>query len=371
MRKVWVYWFVLCLFAILKVEAQSSLDKPSSELEYKHPIPFHPKRYICQFIEEPIIIDGKLESKEWASASWTEDFVDIEGSLKSIPSLQTKAKMAWDSQYFYVGAILYDPHIWATLTERDAIMYHDDDFEIFIDPDGDGHNYLEFEMNAFNAIWDLLMLYPYYIDDGRNYLMNYDIRGIKSAVHIEGSINQPDDQDKYWSVEVAIPWQTFEDLMVRGGIPETGDQWRINFSRVDWTMSIEDDRYTKVKKKNRPLPEANWVWSPIGYINMHKPELWGYVQFEKEAGVQFKEREIEKVKWGLWQIYYQLKECHKSNITCRASQVSLPTVDISDYSFEPSIDVSENGFHISVQGKKEEILTLNDKGKLEIRSTKK
>ncbi len=67
---------------------------------------------------------------------------------------------------------MIEPHIWATLTEGDATMYQDEDFEILIDPDGDSHNYFEFEMYAYNAIWDLFMLYPYRIDDGRNYVIN-------------------------------------------------------------------------------------------------------------------------------------------------------------------------------------------------------
>ena len=30
--------------------------------------------------------------------------------------------------------------------------------------------------------------------------------------------------------------------------------------------------------------ESNWVWSPQYEIAMHKPELWGYVQFSSQRG---------------------------------------------------------------------------------------
>jgi hypothetical protein len=66
--------------------------------------------------------------------------------------------MLWDYKYFYIAAQLQEPHIWATIKERDAIIYQDNDFEIFIDPDGDSHNYYEVEINAFGAFWDLLLL---------------------------------------------------------------------------------------------------------------------------------------------------------------------------------------------------------------------
>jgi hypothetical protein len=66
--------------------------------------------------------------------------------------------MLWDYKYFYIAAQLQEPHIWATIKERDAIIYQDNDFEIFIDPDGDSHNYYEVEINAFGAFWDLMLL---------------------------------------------------------------------------------------------------------------------------------------------------------------------------------------------------------------------
>ena len=52
-------------------------------------------------------------------------------------------------------------------------------------------------------------------------------------------------------------------------------------SRVEWTTTLEAGRYVKVKG----LPEDNWVWSPQGVVDMHRPETWGYVQFtRKPAG---------------------------------------------------------------------------------------
>jgi len=33
--------------------------------------------------------------------------------------------------------------------------------------------------------------------------------------------------------------------------------------------------------KGKPIPEFNWVWSPIGVINMHVPNRWGYLYFKK------------------------------------------------------------------------------------------
>jgi hypothetical protein len=75
-------------------------------------------------------------------------------------------KMVWDDEYLYVAAEMEEPDIWATLTERDSVIFHDNDFEVFIDPDGDTHAYYELEVNALATAWDLMLLKPYR-DGGR------------------------------------------------------------------------------------------------------------------------------------------------------------------------------------------------------------
>jgi hypothetical protein len=56
-----------------------------------------------------------------------------------------------------------------------------------------------------------------------------------------------------------------------------GDEWRINFSRVQWPVEIDGRAYRKPPKAR----EDNWVWSPQGAVNMHIPEKWGRVVFQR------------------------------------------------------------------------------------------
>ena len=79
------------------------------------------------------------------------------GRREAAPALPTRVKMLWDDTFFYVGAELEEPHVWATLTEHDSVIFHDNDFEVFIDPDGDNHEYYEFEINALSTFWDLFL----------------------------------------------------------------------------------------------------------------------------------------------------------------------------------------------------------------------
>jgi len=48
--------------------------------------------------------------------------------------------------------------------------------------------------------------------------------------------------------------------------------WRIDFSRVEWLVDIIDGKYRKIPREMRP--EDNWVWSPQGVIDMHRPATW-------------------------------------------------------------------------------------------------
>ena len=41
-------------------------------------------------------------------------------------------KMLWDDEALYVGAWMEEPQVVATLTERDSVIFHDNDFEFFI-----------------------------------------------------------------------------------------------------------------------------------------------------------------------------------------------------------------------------------------------
>ena len=135
-----------------------------------------PKTYVVYRASTPIAVDGHLNDGPWKSAPWTDLFVDIEGDAKPLPRFATRAIMLWDDDYFYFAADMEEPHVWATLTARDAVIFKDNDFEIFLDPDGDTHNYYELEVNAFETEWDLILLKPYH-DQSKVAVDSWDIPG--------------------------------------------------------------------------------------------------------------------------------------------------------------------------------------------------
>jgi hypothetical protein len=232
-----------------------------------------PLRYSCVRCPVAPNLSGAIDDPVWEMAPWTSDFVDIEGDVKPKPRFRTRAKMLWDDDCFYIAAEMEEPHVWGTLTERDSIIFHDNDFEVFIDPDGDSKSYFELEVNALNTVWDLWLEIPY--RDGGQADVKWCIEGLRTAVRVDGTINDPSDVDGGWSVEMAIPWKALTDKAGMPCPPTLGDVWRLNFSRVEWQTTVEDGRYVKVPNK----PEDNWVWSPQGLVDMHQPEMWGFVEF--------------------------------------------------------------------------------------------
>ncbi len=243
------------------------------------------RHYTCLRTAEYLEIDGHLSEAAWEAVEWTEEFVDIEGDIKPRPRLRTRVKMLWDDAHLYIGAVLEEPHAWATLTERDAVIYQDNDFEVFLDPDGDTRNYYELEINALGTVWDLFLDKPY--REGGRPQTTWDIEGLKSAVTVQGTLNDPKDRDAGWTVELALPWESLIPHAPERRVPREGERWRVNFSRVQWHLEIVDGAYRKAmdSETGKPLREDNWVWSPQGAVNMHRPEMWGIVEFsERVAG---------------------------------------------------------------------------------------
>ena len=272
-------------------------------------IPFNPKEYVCYRVSGIINIDGRLDEESWQKAAWTDYFIDIEGDLKPAPLFETRVKMLWDDKYLYIGAELREPNLWATLRQRDTVIFRDNDFEVFIDPNGATQPYYETEINALGTVWDLLLRAPYR-DVEKAAVNAWDIKDMKVAVSLHGTLNNPNDVDSGWTVELAFPWAVLGECALDGAPPKDGSQWRMNFSRVEWRTRVENGKYVKETDPNsgQTLPEFNWVWSPQGLINMHYPEMWGFVQFSNETVGQGREvlkwNPIEDAKWGLRKVYY-------------------------------------------------------------------
>ncbi|PWK78507.1 carbohydrate binding protein with CBM9 domain [Mucilaginibacter oryzae] len=306
-----------------------------------------PDNYVVRHVKQPPVIDGDVDDAVWQQAKWSADFQDIEGDLKPKPPLQTNVKMLWDDSCLYVAARLYDPQVWATLTHHDDIIYLDNDFEIFIDPLNSTHNYYEIEVNALNTIFDLFLTRPY--RNGGTAVTGWDAHGLRSAVKIQGTLNNTADTDQGWTVEMAIPFTALHDGFSKVKMKH-GTLWRINFSRVEYDTRVVNGKNVKLKDAGgRDLPEHNWVWSNQGLIAMHYPERWGYLLFsDHEADdVTFGMPYAEEQKKYLWLIYYKQKEWQTAHHEYALSLKKLhiaPQITITGYPNELKLEATPHQF---------------------------
>ncbi|MCS7254559.1 MAG: carbohydrate-binding family 9-like protein [Armatimonadota bacterium] len=207
---------------------------------------------------KPIRIDGVLDEPEWQTASPLE-LKDIKG--RNAP--KTFARLLWDDRYIYIAFECSDDDIWATKTQRDDFLWEEEVVEAFIDPDGDGLNYYEFQVNPLGTEIDLLI--PDAIEGVKHAKKNaeWNCQGWLSAVKVRGTVNKRDDQDDGWTVEMAIPISEIAppaSLVQRPGI-----SWRLNLYRIERPKGKEDE----------PLLLS---WSKC-VIWFHEPERFARVTF--------------------------------------------------------------------------------------------
>jgi hypothetical protein len=266
----------------------------------------YPRQYVAYHLEgeSPPLFDGNISDGAWSDVGFTERFVDI--STATAPKFSTHAKIRWDDEYLYVAAALQDEDVWANISttchclnaSQDQVIFHDNDFEIFVDADGSTHYYKEYEMNAANATWDLCLNKPYNDGGQENSSRVFGPAGwdyalpvgrphtLRAGTQVFGVLNDPSQPAFGWSAEIGLPLSKLAENTSAVVPPREGDIWRINFSRVEWAVRVVGNNYWKDPAcQSCPVPgaanEDNWVWSPQGSIAMHLPERWGLLQFAR------------------------------------------------------------------------------------------
>jgi hypothetical protein len=250
-------------------ESGSAGNDPTTSASDKLPL------YVCHRATKAINIDGKLDEAEWGRVAWTHELVNIEGADHEAPKFRTRCKLLWDDASLYIAAELMETDVWANFTERNSPLYRENAFEVFLDPDGDGLDYWELEINALNTVWDLRMPKPFV--RGGHPDLEAHLEGLKTAVHVNGTVNQGDDVDQSWTLEIAIPFSAFKGSSKLPLPPKAGDEFRIQLARVQHEFDKSSGKYVGDASDNGTYA----AWSPTGAVNLHLPEKFGHVRFEK------------------------------------------------------------------------------------------
>ncbi|MBI4877113.1 MAG: carbohydrate-binding family 9-like protein [Acidobacteria bacterium] len=259
-----------------------------------------PAQYTCHRARGPLLIDGRLDEPDWVSAPQSAPFVDI---VTGQPAwFDTRVALLWDDEALYFGFWAREPNLQARFTERDSKIWFDNDLEIFV---GGRDAYYEFEINAFNTIYEVLWIWKDILKPGGPYdprewdparrrvmslagvgghchprgerwgFLDWDLPGLKHAVRVDGTLNDPSDTDRGWTAEIALPWEGLRPLADGRSLPpQDGDVWRIDCSR-----------FQSADRGGNPFPPgegAGWTWNRHGHYDSHIPEVFPYVRFSTQ-----------------------------------------------------------------------------------------
>jgi hypothetical protein len=222
------------------------------------PAPPIPK-YEVKRATSPIVIDGKLDDKAWATANTGE--LTFPWDSQTGAKQKTVARLLWDDDNLYVSYDCEDADVTAQFTQRDDQTWQDDAVEIFINPrPAQTTAYIGLEMNARGVIYDYLLVTV--APGSRMFFKRFNLEGVKVGVAVNGTLNDRSDKDKGWSLEVSIPWVNFEEFSKR---PSPGTVWTFNLNRWD---GVEPNRRMSIwsdSMQERPGP--------------HAPERFGEMRF--------------------------------------------------------------------------------------------
>jgi hypothetical protein len=252
------------------------------------------------------VVDGHLSEAAWQQAPKSPRFADMVTGDPAI--FDTRAAALWDDTNLYIAFWVEEPFVEAHLTERDSLIFLENDVEVFIDG---GDCYYEFEINAANTVYEVFFVWQDAYRRGSRFdvpefdlhtrkalsfagnfdrdaatfwrgthprgprwaFLDWDYPGLQTAVQVDGVLNNRAVVDRGWTVELAFPWAGMGWLADGRSLPpQEGDEWRLFFGRFE-RLEVAG---------TLPQPQPAWCWSPHGILDTHRPECFTRVQFSQQ-----------------------------------------------------------------------------------------
>ena len=172
----------------------------------------------------PPAIDGVLLEAAWDRAERTGRFVrSLDGKTAAAA---TEARLLWDDDALYVAFQCEDANVATPFTADDERLYTSNVVEIFLNPSGDAaRGYDEIEVAPTNALFDAS-----FVGGPRQGMDLAWASHARHAVHVDGTLNDPRDVDRGWTVELAIPFASLTGMP--SPRPARGDRWKFNLYRL-------------------------------------------------------------------------------------------------------------------------------------------
>lgn len=241
-----------------------------------------------------------MEDEVWNLAERSALFVDMATGEPAF--LETRVAALYDDEALYLGFWVEDPYPRASLTERDSLIFQENDIEVFIDG---GDCYYEFEMNALGTVYEVFFIWRDAFQSGDRFdlpefdlyqdgvysfggdfdrqpahfwkgthprgtrwaFATWDFPGLRTAVFVDGTLNS-ETPSRGWRAQIALPWAGMKHLANGRPLPPLpGDEWRMFLGR-----------FQQVRIAGREL-QAAWCLTPHGVADTHQPEKFSRVVF--------------------------------------------------------------------------------------------
>jgi hypothetical protein len=215
--------------------------------------------YHCPKVSKPPVIDGKLDDEAWKSAPPIRLVLSQTGEPAT---KKTIARMCWDDENLYISFDCEDEDIWNDYTKRDDPVYNQEVCEAFLAPTCDLDRYFEINVSPRNVVFDALIRYAVKGVPGEGTDHGWNCEGLRTAVVLDGTIDNRTDKDRGYTVEMAVPFAG-----LGRSTPKPVERWRANLYRIDLS----------------PLPIEYQAWSPtlVNPAAFHVPERFGTIFFEQ------------------------------------------------------------------------------------------
>jgi len=207
---------------------------------------------------EPPVVDGVLNESCWKNAPVGAFRLNKNGAE---PEKMTAVRLAYDSTYLFIGFECRDPDAASTVTGRDSPVTDGECVSAYIDANSDSCTYVVFDVAPTGAVSDAFVLCR---DDGAEtkILGCWNCERLRASVAVYGGGAQPGTEDRFWTVEMAVPFNEF--FTASHLPPRSGDVWRANFYRMELTGTREFS-----------------ALAPTGVDTFHKPSRFTWLVFRE------------------------------------------------------------------------------------------
>lgn len=259
---------------------------------------------VANYISEDFELDGNTKKDVWNKAEWSPRFVDVIGGTPAL--FDSRGAVLWSDEYLYFAFYCESPYPKASMTNDGDLLWFDNDVEVFIDGKD---TYYELQVNSYNTRYEAFYIwndayksnltyreqpeFDVIENDARVFggnhdrtgldfwngshprgnrwaFLNYKMNGLKSAVMVDGELNNDEIVSNAVMYELKIPWTDLKWLAADRTLPPTtGDVWDIFIGRYE-NLRVNGEEVA-----------VGWSWDVVGSNDNHRPETFTPITFVK------------------------------------------------------------------------------------------